>query len=135
MSFPETPSHVYVPVPVDRVDDVFRLLLGLKQRGGEDVPEHLLQRAYSESDTQFQALLRYLAERPDEAIGSVQIANELGLANGTASLAGMLGAFARRAKNRYDGFWPFERIYSPGDEGSRLIMTAEIATAIKRLAA
>ncbi len=134
MSFPDGSSHVYVPVPADRVEDVFRFLLGLEQGGSDAASGPLLRRVYSESEPQFQALLLYLASRPDEAIGSVEIANALDLANGTSSLAGMLGAFARRAKNRYGGFWPFERIYSPGDEGSRLLMSSEVAAAINQLA-
>jgi hypothetical protein len=63
------------------------------------------------------------------------IAEGLDLFRGTASLAGMLGAFGRRSTNRYDGFWPFEKLYNAAEERSELMMPPKIAAIVERVAA
>ena len=45
----------------------------------------------------------------------------------------MLGAFARRSKNRYDGFWPFERLYNPAQERAELMMEDNLAGIVNSL--
>jgi hypothetical protein len=50
-----------------------------------------------------------------------------------ASLAGMLGAYARRSKNRYEGYWPFERLYNPIDDQAELMMEDNVAEIVDRL--
>lgn len=132
---PQEPGFVYVPVPVGKVEAVFRLLSGSGGHEGPDMADHLrsLRRVYLESEEQFRALLRFLAERPGESISTSEIAEGLGLPNGAASLAGMLGAYARRSKNRYEGYWPFERLYNPIDDRAELMMEDNVAEIVNRL--
>lgn len=132
MSLPPLPSagdYVYVPVPADKVEAVLRFLLGLDGQESSAL-EARVARVYRESDEHFRDLLRLLAEHPGEAHSTAWIADRLGLASGAGSLAGMLGAYARRAKNRYDGFWPFERLYNPTTDRSELMMSPMIAAAV-----
>jgi hypothetical protein len=134
---PKTPSdYVYVAVPADRVQDVYRFLLGLADGEGavDSDLDRLVVRVYRESDEQFRRLLELLARFPGQALSTDLVAEELELARGSAALAGMLGAFGRRTKNRYAGFWPFERLYNGAKERSELIMNSEVATILERIA-
>lgn len=128
-------DHVYVPVPADRVDDVFRFLLGLADDHGsvDSDLERMVNRVYRESDAQFRRLLLFLAEHPGAALSTGAVAVGIDLPSGTASLAGMLGAFGRRSNNRYGSFWPFEKLYNPAAEQSELMMPQNIATIVERL--
>jgi hypothetical protein len=132
-----TPEYVYVPVPADRVEDVNRFLLGLADTKGavDSDLDRLVNRVYRESDEQFRRLLALLARSPGDPLSTELVAEELQLERGPASLAGMLGAFGRRANNRYDGFWPFERLYNGAEERSELIMNSEVATILQRILA
>lgn len=47
-------------------------------------------------------LLGFLADHPDKEVTSEQIADALDAAKGWNTVAGMLGAFGRRASNRYE---------------------------------
>src|SRR5690349_13432275 len=103
-------GFVYVPIPEHLVQKVFRFVandgVDADGNGGSTA---LIERVYRESEDSFRSLLRYLAERPDTPVTTQQVAKDLKLYRGTGSLAGMLGAYGRRATNRYDGFWPFEK--------------------------
>src|SRR5215211_2426890 len=116
-------SHVYVPVPVDKLEKVFQFLASLDDGEPErgDL-EALVRRIYRESDDLFRDLLHLLAEQAEQPLSTEEIAKKLGLERGTASLAGMLGAYGRRSNNRYEGYWPFERLYNPSAEESELVM-------------
>lgn len=135
MSLPhQSQEFVYVPVPIRRVEEVFRLLASLPRDTAEaSDPERVVRRIFLESEENFRALLRFLAGRPGQSIGTAEAADALGLPNGAASLAGMLGAFARRSKNRYDGFWPFERLYNPAQDRAELMMESEVAAIVNGL--
>lgn len=128
-------DHVYVPVPADRVDDVFRFLLGLADTAGaiDSDLDRLVNRVYRESDEKFRSLLELLARHPGTPLSTERVASELELYRGPASLAGMLGAFGRRANNRYESFWPFEKLYNSAEEQSELIMNSEVATIVERI--
>ena len=131
----ESVERVYVPVPADRVDDVFRFLLGLADEEGavDSDLERRVNRVYRESDEQFRRLLRFLAEHPGEPLSTERTAEAIELERGTASLAGMLGAFGRRSNNRYQGFWPFEKLHNPTLDQSELEMPLHIAAIVRRL--
>ena len=137
MPFDDTASasRVYVPVPADRVDDVFRFLLGLSKPEEEDEAEldRLIQRIYRESEQRFRDLLLLLAHHPGTPMSTDEIADELKLYRGPASLAGMLGAYGRRSNHRYDGFFPFERLHNPADERYELVMPQKIAGIIEQI--
>lgn len=135
MSIPhQSQEFVYVPVPVGRVAEVFRLLASLPGDTAEaSDPERVVRRVFLESEENFRALLRFLAGRPGQSISTAEAAEALGLPNGAASVAGMLGAFARRSKNRYDGFWPFERLYNPAHDRAELMMEGNVAAIVNGL--
>lgn len=128
-------ERVYIPVPADRVDDVFRFLLGIEgaQGSADSDLDQLLERVYRESEEQFRRLLHLLASRPGVPMSTQEVADSLKLYRGKGSLAGMLGAFGRRSTNRYDGFWPFEKLYNAADERSELMMRPNVAAIIERL--
>lgn len=128
-------SHVYVPVPADRVEDVFRFLLGLEQieEDKEAELDPLVRRIYRESEEKFRALLELLARQPETPMNTEEIAEALHLYRGTASLAGMLGAFGRRSNNRYDGFMPFERLYDAASDRYELMMPEKIANVVNQV--
>lgn len=127
-------SYVYVPVPADRLEEVFRFLAGLNNGESERADlEALVRRIYRESDEQFRYLLLLLADRPNQPLSTEEVAEALDLERGTASLAGMLGAFGRRSNNRYDSFWPFERLYNPSAEESELTMSEQVAALIRSI--
>lgn len=103
------PGFVQIAVPEDRVLDVYAYLLGKKKDGGMWTSE-LLERMYLESPKPMQQFLVTLAKRA----GTVHTAEELAAAIGRnrLQLAGVLGAYGRRVKNRYGmDQWPFETIY------------------------
>jgi hypothetical protein len=134
---PASDQWVYVPVPADRVDDVFRFLLGspAESDAAEEADlDRLVERVFRESDEKFRSLLVLLADYPDQPLSTGAVADDLKLYRGTASLAGMLGAFGRRTTNRYGDFWPFERFYDPAKDESQLVMSAKVAKIVERLA-
>jgi hypothetical protein len=130
-------NRVYVPVPAEQVDDVFRFLLGMTEpeanRDGDLRP--LVQRIFRESEQSFRDLLQLLAKHAGNPLSTEEIAEALKLFRGTASLAGMLGAYGRRANNRYDGFSPFERLYNAADDRHELMMPREIGEIVEQIVA
>jgi hypothetical protein len=133
------PDVVYVPVPSQWLGDVYGLLgtLGgrsVAPRTGIEVPvsqgEALLRQMYLESEGQQRRLMRLMAERPDEWRYSKELAVDLRLSKGTRALAGMFGAFGRRAKHRYGGQKPWEVSWDAAREENRYRMPADIAATI-----
>ena len=106
------PGFVQIAVPEDRVLDVYAFLLDKGQNGAAWTHE-LLERMYLESPKPMQQFLVTLAKRA----GSVHTAEEMAEAIGRSrsQLAGVLGAYGRRVKNRYGmEHGPFETIYDHG---------------------
>src|SRR4051812_34167346 len=124
-----SPKFVQFPVPEDRIADVAVFLYGpevVPALGPEAEPygandaqvgmsdeqgNELLTRIYVESEPPFRALLMLLAEREDPEArlyyGDILAAHPDW--NASRSVAGAMGAYARRAVHRYGGYWPFER--------------------------
>jgi hypothetical protein len=130
---------VYVPVPSQWLGDVYALLGTLVSRSiapvaGVEIPvsqgEVLLRQMYLESEDEQRRLMRLLAEHPDEWRYSKQLAADLRLPNGTRGLAGMFGAFGRRAKHRYGGQKPWEVSWDAAREENRYRMPADTAATI-----
>jgi hypothetical protein len=116
-------QFVSVPVPVDRVVEVYRLLAsppsGMSKpetvksiQSGEDwtwLVEHtnekadwpikVIHRAVTESNTGQRAFLKYLAEHPGESLTTQQAAEALKVER--KDIAGALSGLSRRAKSRY----------------------------------
>lgn len=102
-----SPEYVAMPVPVDRVQEVYELLARPSGApvGGEvgalPLPwsDELLLRAYDESSAAMRSILDALAERPGQTVSAAELAGMVGL--GRREIPGVLGAFARRWANRY----------------------------------
>jgi hypothetical protein len=130
---------VYVPVPSQWLGSVYSLLGTLGGRAsvpgttveaGESQGEQLVHRMYLESEGEQRRLMRLLAERPDEWRYSKELAEELELPHGARGLAGMFGAFGRRAKHRYEGQKPWESRWDGAREENRYRMPPDIAAMI-----
>ena len=105
-----SPEYLMVPVPSDRVQEVYELLArpphsseGSPVDGDVAKPlpwsEELLFRAYEESPDRMKQVLHTLADRHDQTVTMEDLTGVLGLERGR--VAGVLGAFGRRWKNRY----------------------------------
>lgn len=130
-----------VPVPEDRLQEVYSVLGRPKANGASPAPDAgdagptidvgLIARAYRESPPRMVAFLDYLADRPDEKISSNELAKHMGVTwNG---LAGVLGAFGRRWKNRYQqkGHWFFGAHWNYEEGHQDYTMPAAAADIIK----
>ncbi len=98
-----------------------------------DLPA-LIERMYRDSHPAHQKLLTFLAAHPDEWFYTSDLAEALELPHGNKSLAGMLGAFGRRAAHRYDGKKPWISEWDSVRYESRHTMTQEVADVINGLA-
>jgi len=134
----------YIPVRHEWIDKVYAYLGELARDESADasgsapqsipsLDQDLVQRMYSESYEPHKRLLRLLADHPDEWLYSRQIADGLKLEHGSKSLAGMLGAFGRRAKHRYHHLLPWRSEWDPAKEEMRHQMSAEVATWVRAL--
>lgn len=135
-------DFINVPVPADRVQEVYALLGGegtstvVGPSGAAVAPpsvaeavwtpqgdaddddvqawtQSMLKRMYGESVGPMRAALDYLADRGGDEVTSRELAEALGLPKGVRSLAGMIGAFARRCWNRYDRYLPWDSRWQP----------------------
>src|SRR4051794_39641277 len=94
-------AYVSVPVPADRVLDVYSFLSSQDNEGGrapstqstQDVAE--LEKTLRSASATVQGLAVYLAERAGEEVTTEEAASALALDRGWNSLAGALGAFGR----------------------------------------
>jgi hypothetical protein len=98
-----------------------------------ELTSELVRRMYLESQDTHQRLMKFLASRPGEWVFTAEIAQELELAHGARSSAGMFGAFGRRAAHRYDGLKPWDEEWVPEKHQVHYRMTAEVAGIINSL--
>ena len=125
----EQDELVMVAVPKRRLIDVYELLgrpaqpknepgglqavIQAEQKGSfpmdaviTEWPRELVERAYRESPASMKKVFRYLADHAGERVPITDIAKAVGYTR--PQLAGALGAFGRRVKNRYrHTTWPF----------------------------
>jgi hypothetical protein len=137
---------VYVPVPKQYLANVYQKLAELTSKaaaaGGADahkgssalLDDQMLRRIYDESLEPHRRLMGLMAEHPDEWRYSSEIAADLELEHGARGLAGMLGAFGRRAKHRYSELKPWESRWDSAREEMRHMMPANVAKTIRALA-
>ncbi len=147
------PEFIMVPVPPERVNDVYALLAGRGgvasasdpsvpveekeevEEGHEPWDEESLRRFYKESSPNMQVFLRLLAERWPETVTSTEAGKDL--PKGAQSVAGMLGAAARRAWNHHDRVLPWESWWQPTDDrgGTETVfkMPEEVAKLIRSI--
>jgi hypothetical protein len=138
-------NYVPVHVPEEHIPRVYALLASLmpeevdhgddiERRQSPAIDEELVRRMYDDSFGRHRRLLRYLAANADRWISSKELAEALELPSGSKSVAGMFGAFGRRAKHRYGGAkpWKFSWDSEQGENSYR--MTSEVAGWIKEAA-
>jgi hypothetical protein len=97
------------------------------------VSDKLLRRMYDESEPPHRRLIEFFAENPDRWMYTSEIASDLDLPHGNMSLAGMLGAFGRRAKHRYEGKTPWRSEWDPARGEVRHMMPQAIADLVGSL--
>lgn len=139
-----TNDVAYVPVPTQWLSEIYKRLAELSSAQEADAAERgesegvldrrLVQRMYEESEEQHRRLMLLMAEHPDEWRYSGEIAADLELEHGARGLAGMLGAFGRRAKHRYGEQKPWRSEWDSGRAEARHLMPADVARTIRELA-
>jgi hypothetical protein len=112
------PEFVSVPVPVDRVQEVYELLsrepfrpLAERQSTRESHSEvwthTLIDRMFIESSSAMRSILLAIAEASPDWITTKDVAIVSGLT--ARQVAASLGPFEKRVRGRYNmGSWPFE---------------------------
>ena len=79
----------------------------------EDWSPRQLRLLYDQSPPAMIRILDYLAENPDREVPSDEVMEAIAPGASANRLAGTLGAFGRRVKNRYQrDSWPFDAYYS-----------------------
>jgi hypothetical protein len=146
-------EFVNIPVPRQYVTQVYGFIASLESGGGEsrvetspssDVaaatlseswPEDLIIRQYRESPESMKKFQQYLAEHAGQDFSSTEIAEAIGAEHGWNSIAGALGAYGRRVKNRYKrSTFPFNQNWDHEHGEMRHGMTPEVAEIILPLA-
>lgn len=138
-------EFVYVPVPSEHVQAVYNLLASGDRhshgptphasRNGELPDAELIRRMFRESYEGHRQLMALLAQTPDEWIYTKDIARTLNIAKGARGVAGMLGAFGRRSKNRYGHKKPWISEWDGAREEARHMMPAEVAEVVNSIVA
>lgn len=95
--------------------------------------EALVRRMFEESQPRHRELMQLLAGHPDEWMYTSGIAEAMELPHGSASAAGMLGAFGRRASHRYGGAKPWVSEWDPAAYEARHMMISDVAEIIRSL--
>jgi hypothetical protein len=134
-------EFIMVPVPRERVQDVYRLLAaeptqsatvaGAIARDDEGVPwsDGEIARAYRESPERMKRFLDYLVSVAGQPATAGETAKAVGYSR--QQQAGMLGAFGHRVKGRYgrstwffDASWSDQHhawIYTMGDAAAQVL--------------
>jgi hypothetical protein len=141
-------EYVNLPVPVDRVQEVYELLGRPKgsvvlaapatpatqsEAVEPDLDKALLKRAYRESPDTMRKVFDHLADKADHDVPMEDLARAVGYH--PHQMAGAFGAFGRRWKNRYhkgeDVKWPFGAWWDFDRNTMVYKMSAEAAAVIK----
>jgi hypothetical protein len=142
-------EFVNVPVPVDRVQEVYELLA--RPRGASptepfvpanssrfDIPEaRVVTRAYLESQQKMRSALDFMAANASREIPMTDLAEAVGYDR--RQMSGMIGAFLRRWKNHYyggqDTVRPFFAYWDSAKGMVIYAMAPEVAEAVRQAAA
>lgn len=135
---------VNVPVPVDRLQEVYKVLArrpGADAEGQAGAREQELEpepwdfealRGFWEgSDRRAKELLAYLAARPDENVYIRELRSALDIEEGRG-IGGVIGALQRRSRNHFHRDMPFRKHPSP-EYGVIYVMPGEIAFWVQQL--
>jgi hypothetical protein len=148
-------GFVYIPVPHRWAPAIYAKLTDLSRHEGAvapavEVPDgpdngggpeppvldaDLIRRMFNESDLDGgqQRLMRHLAKSPDVWHYTSELGAVLNRNHGARGIAGMLGAFGRRAKHRYGGLTPWVSEWDPAKGEMRHKLTAEVAAVINQI--
>lgn len=146
-----TDEFVSIPVPRGYVTQVYGFIASLESGGretqveassasaaatlSESWPEDLIIRQYRESPDSMKKFQQYLAQHAGQDFSSTEIAEAIGAEYGWNSIAGALGAYGRRVKNRYKrSTFPFNQHWDHEHGEMRHGMTPEVAEIILPLA-
>ncbi len=143
-------EFISIPVPVDRVQEVYELLARPKAQppetkkawgeevapdsGLSDTDRDILVRAYRESQETMRAVFKYLAERAGHGVLMTELAAAVGRT--PRQMSGAFGAFGRRFANRYgkDGAkWPFAAYWDYERNMMTYRLSPEAAEVVKKL--
>lgn len=148
MSIGDTDEFVSVLVPRQHLTRVYGLIASLEDHKSGDSelvsasgktkeeqwPQDLIERQYRESPESMKKFQRLLADHQGEEFSTTEIADAIGAAHGWNTVAGQLGAYGRRVKNRYkrDSF-PFESRWDHEKGEQYHSMTPRVAEIINSL--
>ncbi len=134
-------EFIMVPVPADRVLDVYDLLaITIRSAAAStgdtgnahlspDWTENDIKVCYSESSDEMKHFLRLLAAQPDDSLRSDELYPQLGYT--AHQFAGAMGALGRRVRNRYGkSTWFFTVSEDPESELALYRMEANNALII-----
>jgi hypothetical protein len=135
-------EFVYIPVPAKWSQEIYRRLAELanesSEAGQDELPvdrdELLVARMFMEGQHEQRRLMLLLAERPDRWFTTPELAEMLGYESAKV-LAGLLGAFGRKAKHRYGGRTPWDSEWDSSAELARHSMRSDVARIIRSTAA
>lgn len=129
---------VEVLVPQHLVPDVYGLIAERMAKGAATgstvgVDEALVERMFAESPPAMREVLLLLADNAGKELTTSEVTKAI--EHTPAQLAGVLGAFGRRRKNRYKGaIKPFVARWDHGEHTWTYRMSADVAEVIKRTA-
>lgn len=140
--------YVQVPVREEHVSKVIAFLADLDRgvqmsspaSSDEAGPEIFLDstlviQMYLDSEERHRRLLDYLASRAGDWVYTSEIAEALAVTTGSKGMAGIFGAFGRRAKHRYRGAKPWELAWDATRGEAKYRVDSEVAAWIKEGAA
>ena len=138
------PDFVYIPVPSEWATAIYKQLAALSEGSSETVgapsdsevvqlDDALIERMYGESYAAHRQLLDYLADHSGEWLYTSGLAEALDIEHGARGVAGMLGAFGKRANHRYGGLKPWETEWDGRREEAKHRMDPSVASVIKSI--
>jgi len=82
---------------------------------------------YYDSEKRHRALMDFLASRPETWVYTSELAEALEVPTGTKGMAGVFGAFGRRAKHRYGGAKPWDMAWDSVRGEAKYRMNSKVA--------
>jgi hypothetical protein len=144
MSAQNSTNYVQLPVPEERVAEVMAFLVDLERQDVAGAPPassedgltlvldaNVVIRMYEESEGTHRRLLDYLAAHAGQWTFTGELSDALGVATGRKGMAGVFGAFGRRAKHRYGGAKPWDMAWDPIKGEAKYRVEPEVATWIR----